>query len=330
VRAINVVEVENRRARSYQPLRNISNLSLCLGRANSSPFPHDLTSDFLQEVRAGGLVGRRLDGYVHGLHRALAELGYVNPPPAPAFTPGPAVISGAPEAWTELVERWCSTSTLTPKVRSSTRAVLGKAGRWMAAEQPDVAGPADWSRQTCASWVAAVDRMSVGDYVQRAVTTGSGREPAQAQEQGQLAADDPRVLPRPAGMGMDPPPVRPCYRVAHPAVGEGAHRPGPRVIADDIWAKLLWAGLNLTPEDLPSSGGQFYPLELIRAVTLTWLFSGQRSDEIARLRLGCIRWQHDGAGIRGDDHRVLARDAVCLLDVPCTRPAARSPSPSTR
>jgi len=29
-----------------------------------------------------------------------------------------------------------------------------------------------------------------------------------------------------------------------------------------------------------------------------------------------IRWQHDGAGIRGDDPRVLARDAVCLLDVP--------------
>jgi len=118
--------------------------------ANRSPFPHDLTSDFLQEVRAGGLVGRRLDGYVHGLHRALAELGYVDPPPAPAFTPGPAVISGAQEAWTELVERWCSTSTLTPKVRSSTRAVPGKAGRWMAAEQPDAAGPADWSRQTCA------------------------------------------------------------------------------------------------------------------------------------------------------------------------------------
>ncbi|MGH3422474.1 MAG: tyrosine-type recombinase/integrase, partial [Streptosporangiaceae bacterium] len=55
---------------------------------------------------------------------------------------------------------------------------------------------------------------------------------------------------------------------------------------------------------------------MIRAITLTWLFSGQRSDEIARLRVGCIRWQHDGAAIRGDDPRVLARDAVCLLDVP--------------
>jgi hypothetical protein len=49
---------------------------------------------------------------------------------------------------------------------------------------------------------------------------------------------------------------------------------------------------------------------------LTWLFSGQRSDEIARLRIGCLRWQHDGAAIAGDSANVLARDAVCLLDVP--------------
>ena len=47
-------------------------------------------------------------------------------------------------------------------------------------------------------------------------------------------------------------------------------------------------------------------MELIRAITLTWLFSGQRSDEIARLRVGCIRWQHDGLPIAGDSREVLA------------------------
>ncbi|MFD8813552.1 hypothetical protein ACFV23_19175, partial [Streptomyces sp. NPDC059627] len=93
--------------------------------------------------------------------------------------------------------------------------------------------------------------------------------------------------------------------------------PDPRVIADEIWAKLLWAGLNLETADLPQNrAGLFYPPELVRAVTLTWLFSGRRSDEIARLRLGCIRWQHDGTAIAGDSQQVLARDAVCLLDVP--------------
>ncbi|WP_405674979.1 tyrosine-type recombinase/integrase [Streptomyces canus] len=52
------------------------------------------------------------------------------------------------------------------------------------------------------------------------------------------------------------------------------------------------------------------------AVTLTWLFSGQRSNEIARLRLGCVRWQHDGDPVAGNSTQILARDAVCLLDVP--------------
>ncbi|MGW7730877.1 hypothetical protein [Streptomyces canus] len=51
--------------------------------------------------------------------------------------------------------------------------------------------------------------------------------------------------------------------------------PNPRVIADEVWAKLLWAGINLTSEDLPTtSSGPRYPLELSRAVALTWLFSG--------------------------------------------------------
>jgi hypothetical protein len=91
----------------------------------------------------------------------------------------------------------------------------------------------------------------------------------------------------------------------------------PRVIADDVWAKLLWAGLNLVADDFPaSSAGSYYPVELVRAVTLTWLFAGLRSDEIARLRVGCIRWQHDGTPVRSDATDVLADDTVCLLDVP--------------
>ena len=79
--------------------------------------------------------------------------------------------------------------------------------------------------------------------------------------------------------------------------------PAPRTIADDLWAKLLWAGLNLTVADLPGHGGaprshrrangetngSYYPLEMLRALSLVWLFAGLRSDEIVRLRVGCAR-----------------------------------------
>jgi hypothetical protein len=66
----------------------------------------------------------------------------------------------------------------------------------------------------------------------------------------------------------------------------------------------------------PTPAARATPIQLIRAVTLTWLFSGQRSDEIVRLRLGCIRWQHNNTPILGNSADVLARDAVCLLDIP--------------
>ena len=39
-------------------------------------------------------------------------------------------------------------------------------GRWLAGEHPEITEPAHWTRQTCAAWVAAVDRMAVGDYSQ--------------------------------------------------------------------------------------------------------------------------------------------------------------------
>ncbi len=87
----------------------------------------------------------------------------------------------------------------------------------------------------------------------------------------------------------------------------------PRVIADDVWARLLWAGLRLELDDLPRAGrdgvqGHAYPLEYIRAVALVWLFAGLRSDELSRLRVGCIRWQQSSSG--------AAERPVCLLDVP--------------
>jgi integrase len=284
---------------------------------NRSPLLEDLPEETLVRLRADPAMGPQRSKDAYGIHRALAALGHAGPPPAPKYTTGPSAIEGAPQEWVEWVERWHATSALTPKTRGIYRTTLAKIGRWLAAEHPDVTSPAQWTRQTCAEWVAAIDRMSTGDYAQWRAGLGdrAGKPLSPKTKSGYLRTartffrdcQEWEWIPR----RFDP-----AHALGTPRSVKALLGPDPRVIADDIWAKLLWAGLNLTPEDLPSPGGQSYPLELVRAITLTWLFSGQRSDEIARLRLGCIRWQHDGAGIRGDDHRVLARDAVCLLDVP--------------
>lgn len=55
--------------------------------------------------------------------------------------------------------------------------------------------------------------------------------------------------------------------------------PNPRIIADDVWARLVWAGLNLAAHDLPRRryrGENAYPVEMCKALAITWLFAGLR------------------------------------------------------
>jgi integrase len=281
-----------------------------------SPHLEVLTTEVFDQVRAVKLLPGARANTLFALQRATAALGFCDPPTH--RTGGhSARASGGPAVWEQWADRWHATSTLTPRVRGGIRSNLLKVGRWAAEQHPEAADPAAWTRQTCATWIAAIDRMSVGSYVQRTAglrdTLGKPLRPATKADQIAglrrffLDAQDWEWLPR----RFDP------YRtLATPRSIAALLGPNPRVIADEIWAKLLWAGLNLTEDDLPgANSGFFYPLELVRAVTLAWLFSGQRSDEIARLRLGCIRWQHDGRPITGNAD-VLADDAVCLLDVP--------------
>jgi integrase len=89
--------------------------------------------------------------------------------------------------------------------------------------------------------------------------------------------------------------------------------PDPRIVADDVWAKLVWAGLNLEECDLRLTGSQhhFYPLALVRAMTITWLFAGLRCDEIRRLRRECIRWR--------DNEDQPGGPQTCLIHVPVNK-----------
>ncbi|MFJ1551534.1 tyrosine-type recombinase/integrase [Streptomyces sp. NPDC088246] len=226
-------------------------------------------------------------GNLHGVHRAIAALGFADPPPEPVHGVMPG-LEGVPEPWAAVVERWHDTSTLTPKVRGMFRSVMAKAGRWLAAEHPDVVEPTQWTCETCAAWVAALDRMTVGEYVQcQAGIDKCGGEPLSPRTKaGYLTAtrtffrdcQEWEWIPR----RFDPVRAPATPRSVAALIG-----PNPRVIADDIWAKLLRAGLNIDSEDFPTNTyGLCYPIELIRAVTLARLFSGPRSDETARLRMG--------------------------------------------
>ena len=76
---------------------------------------------------------------------------------------------------------------------------------------------------------------------------------------------------------MDRAAVRSAPRARDPRSIAALIGPDPRVIADEIWAKLMWAGLNLTRDDLPKHANRREPAR-----------RGIRSSSSARSRCcGC-------------------------------------------
>ena len=286
---------------------------------NRSPRVADLTTGAFALLHAHPAAGgRQHQATLFALQKAAASLGYCDPPVRPGYNHAPGIEGTSPE-WAGWVERWHATSPLTPKVRAIIRTIVAKAGRWLAAGHPEITEPGQWTRQTCTAWGRG--RRPHGSrrlHPAPRPPARPRRETGRPAHQGSRSHSHPHVLPRLPGMGVVPPPVRP-----HPGLPRSVGAligTDPRVIADDVWAKLLHAGLNIEAADLPgTSAGSYYPMELIRALTLTWLFSGLRSDEISRLRAGCIRWQHDGLPIPGNSREILAADAVCLLDIPVSK-----------
>jgi len=136
---------------------------------NRSPLMADLSTEAFARLREHpSLLSTHHRQTLFGLQRAAAAAGHCDPP-VRYGSDHMENLDGVDPAWARWVERWHATSTLTPRVRSITRCIMAKAGRWLAVEHPDITEPGQWTRATCAAWVAAVDRMRVGDYVWRTV-----------------------------------------------------------------------------------------------------------------------------------------------------------------
>jgi hypothetical protein len=138
---------------------------------NHSPYLADLSTPALEEFRTHRAIHYLMRSPVYAIHRAVAALGYVDPPhrlPARAEV----LVEGVHGTWQQWVERWTTTSPLTHKVRRTFRTILLKVGRWLAQAHPDVSEPAQWTRELCAEYLAMVERLCIGDYAQRRAPLG--------------------------------------------------------------------------------------------------------------------------------------------------------------
>ena len=260
--------------------------------ANRSPRLEDLTVPFLERQRAASHGYRR--EHLLPLSKALAGLGItdraLDQAEAGNRNMGDAC-NGVHAEWVAWVKRWRDTSTLSPKVRHHHYVVILKAGRWATTLHPDCVSPAQWTREVTAQWVAAVCRITVGEWTQVDKKYQKRRgQPVSARCKAHHLSSLSTFFRDLQEWGWIPRRFDPRRCFATPRSVAALIGPKPRPITDDVWAKLLWAGLNLAEADLPvprCHTRHFYPPSMVRAVTIVWLFSGLRMDEIRRLQLGC-------------------------------------------
>ncbi|MGA9774245.1 MAG: tyrosine-type recombinase/integrase [Blastocatellia bacterium] len=307
---------------------------------NRSPLLEDITLDFLKSIRQKR-TNKHPAKCLVALSNALTGLGVIDTPlsiwkPITEKVGYQSLIEKVPQEWVRLTQHWFKTSTRTRAARRRTYYLLLNVGRWLAHTIPEIKSPDQWTRDTAAQCVAMIMNMKSGDWIARSdcCNQPEGKLLAPTTRAGRLS--DLRIFFHDLqewgviARRFDP---HHCFTV--PKTLRALVTPNPRVIADDVWAKLVWAGLNISVNDLPGMGGHkekvkhpWYPIELVRALVMTWLFAGLRVNEIMRLRVGCIRWQEE-ALIPGTTD-VLAKNAVCFLDVPVNKTGAAFSKPVDR
>ena len=289
-----------------------------------------ITPETLRKVASSPqlLIRRATTTLSHALMRMGIIECAIDCQPAPARKPPLSyrASDGVRPEWLDYCQRWRATSTSAPGTREHVYYRILKCGRWLADKHPELAGPADISRAVALEYVTAVDRMTIGEwadpnanYVQ---PLGNPLKPrAKASHLSAMRhfirdLQEWEWIPR----RFDPARTLALPRSVRMLIG-----PAPRVVADDQWAKLVWAGMNLSADDVqaiaPGSSkapAAYYPIEMVRALAYLWLFSALRSDEIHRLPVGCIRWQ------RNDSAQAAP---ICLLDVPVNKTATAFTKP---
>jgi integrase len=306
----------------------VSSLAYLLLR-NHSPYLADLTREVLEEAQA--VCNRPQATHFFQISQALHALGIISAPLSSQSRAWRRNLGtsaqrddshGMAPEWFSWCVRWKQQSTR--QHPGPPYYQMLKAGRWLQGTHPEVTSPAQWDSSLAAEYIAAVNTWKVGEWLIKPKNLIRERvgQPLRPRAKVQ-AIEAMRLLLRDCQeWGWIPRTLNPDRALRIPRSLRSLIGPDPQVIDKERWAKLLWAAMNLQDEDLPRHGSRnantFYPIEMVRALAVVWCFAALRSDEIWRLRLGCIRWQYEDVMIP-ESGEVLPRDAVCFLEVPVNK-----------
>ena len=293
---------------------------------NQSPHLEDLSIELLDAVDRTCTICS-VQRTIFQVSRALHAIGVISKP-LPSSRGGVRTTRGADRTisgeWLAWCDRWREQATQQRK--ESIYYPLLKVGRWLNIHHPEIRGPADFTYELAAEFVAAVNDMKVGEWSDASRRT---RLPADRLGHPLRPTAKNRLLEAMRVFLRDcqewtwiPVQLNPMRAFRTPTAIRHLIGPDPQIVERDLWAKILWAAMNLETKDLPLRGNgnelPVYPLEMVRAIAAVWCFAALRSDEIVRLRVGCVRWQQEDVAVP-DTGEILPHDAVCFLDIPINK-----------
>jgi integrase len=292
---------------------------------NRSPYLEMLTDELLETVNHTCIIPSVRDR-LYQVSRALAALGLIHrplPDPKAASRPKTSETDGQiSESWLWWCQRWRDHSPSEDKGHSYY--ALLKVGRWLNECHPEVSSPADFTYELAVSFVAAVMEMNVGEWISQEkrarFPVDRLGQPLRPNARAKFLKSVRTFFRGCQEWGWIPIHFNPSRVLQAPRSLRNLIGPDPKVVERDRWAKLLWAAMNLEMDDLRPTAGKVlvYPLEMVRALAVVWCFAALRSDEIVRLRLGCVRWQHEDVMVP-ETGETLPKDAICFLDIPVNK-----------
>lgn len=268
---------------------------------NRSPYLEELSEHVLALLDAEGETRRWTK---RKISLGLQHLGILSPEPMEPFAVTVTFdCTGMDQEWYTWCLAWFRQEVdLTPRVRNNYMSRLLAVGRWLQTHAPDIRTPEQWTedlalrfRRDLCSWTNGQYGSKRGQWwLQTKEMLG---KPLQAhglvhylKALNHLFSDLTRRPHSPHG--------EPARRIQLDFVpGEVFTAPehirkildsaSPRDIDLRVWSKLTIAAATLAQSDLPP--GTRYSLTFYRALSLVWVTSARRPNEIARLRLNCLR-----------------------------------------
>jgi len=281
-----------------------------------SPYLEDITEVLLADVAADNHIMRQSCGKVA---LALQHLGLLS---SEAVEPGVLYRDFDHEEMAREWYLWCMAwydreVDLAPRVRQYYAGRILAVGRWLSKHAPDVHTPEQWTEDLALHFRADLCSWRNGQYgSERGRLLMGSKERLDRPMSARSIAHYLIVLRRyftdlarrpyavggvkPRKITLDFNPKEILTLPDH--LKRAVDAVDPRDIDLRVWAKLTLAAATLSQSDLPSSTR--YPLSFYRALALVWVTSARRPNEIARLRLDCLREEWDASMLDEDDQPV--------------------------